>query len=87
MNLAVDEVQDCLETVREQASDQQQSREQLLKQYWNRGKELSVLQENSEEFTHLQEENMRLKETQQAIEERLQRVLSCTKALANEYKP
>ena len=87
INLTLDEVQDSLQSVRSQAKEQQENREQLLKQYWNRGKELSVLQENTDEFNALQAENSQLKETQQAIEERLQRVLACTKALAHEFKP
>ena len=84
---SLDELHQLLTETREHHTEQVQAREKLLKAYWSRGKEISVLNQTVADFEALQEENARLKEMKEAFREHLGRVLTYTKALTNEFRP
>ncbi|MBI2433705.1 MAG: hypothetical protein HYV26_12635 [Candidatus Hydrogenedentes bacterium] len=72
-----------LESTEQELERQREAREKLVQQYWSRGKELSVLNEATKSYAALQEDNKRLRDTQQQLQERLARVLEYTKLLSD----
>ena len=72
---------------REQIERNEAAHERLMKQFWDRGKEIAVLKEGLGDYETFQEENERLKAVQEELSERLHRVLGYTKALTSEFRP
>lgn len=55
--------------------------DKLRKQHWSQTKELNLLQEQAAHITAVQEENERFQDIQRELRERLERILTHTKAL------
>jgi predicted nuclease with TOPRIM domain len=86
INTSLDDLQEAVQDMGGGLSHEKERSERLLKQYWNRGKELSVLQQTAGEMEAVLAENARLREAHAELEARLQNVLSLTKGILNELK-
>jgi len=84
---AVDEVHQALRGLREQQEIAVAEKDELRKQLWARGREVTVLQEANAQYAQLQEENAALQAKQDAVREHLNRILNHTKALTSEFRP
>lgn len=62
------------------------ARDDLQTRFWSQAKELAVFKERMDEFVTLKSENERYKAMQQEIEDRLNRILEYTEALAAEIR-
>ncbi|HPO17237.1 MAG TPA: hypothetical protein PLI09_27635 [Candidatus Hydrogenedentes bacterium] len=86
LDALVDDLHTSLERSREQLGEAQDAHERLLKQYWSRGKEITTMKNSVKEFEALQEENQRLRDIHQEVQERTRTVLEYTKALSDELR-
>lgn len=86
LNTSLDDVQEAVQEIGGGLSHEKERSERLLKQYWNRGKELSVLQQTAGEMEAVLAENARLREAHAELEARLQQVLALTKGILHELK-
>lgn len=86
LDALVDDLHTSLERSREQLGEAQDAHERLLKQYWSRGKEITTMTDSVKEFEALQEENQRLRDIHQEVQERTRTVLEYTKALSDELR-
>ncbi len=87
VNDLVEDLRDTLNETRGDLKEKQDAYVGLTKEYWERGSKIAVLDQNDTEFDALQEENGRLKDQQRACRERLEKVLTFTKALSAEFRP
>ncbi len=83
---AVDGLQGVLTRQRDGREKDAEAHEQLLRQYWSRGKELAAMRDTLEEFEEVKTENQRLAATYNELQERLGKVLDCTKTLSGELR-
>jgi predicted nuclease with TOPRIM domain len=74
-----------IQDLQEQLQTQAEAREKLLKDFWNKTKEASVLKEEQAKFAEVKGENARLKAAHEELEQRLETVLSCTKSLIHDF--
>jgi uncharacterized membrane protein YgaE (UPF0421/DUF939 family) len=83
----LDVVREIVVTGREDKKKQHEAYVKLTKQYWQRGSEIAVLKQNDEEFRQISAENEAMRERERQVMERLERILSHTKALATGLRP
>lgn len=83
---AVDDLAETLSEVRAERDRVTEQKEDLLQQYWSRGREITVMQANAEEFDSLQARCEKLRAERQELRDRLGKVLSLSKALASEFR-
>lgn len=83
---ALDELEGQIEKRVERIKHQEERFVELRQQYWQRGKELSTLSVDREEFEALQRANERCYANQKEVTEHLKRVLGFTKALTSELR-
>ncbi len=83
---ALDGLQGVLTHQRDAREKDGEAHEQLLRQYWSRGKELATVRDTLEDFEDLKAENDRLNATHKELRERLGKVLDCTKTLSGELR-
>lgn len=81
----LDRLESLLLESREERDAMQVERKGLMQEKWAKIKESSILRSSQDEFEVLQQENKRLKETQDEIEVRLIRVLKKTRALSEAF--
>jgi hypothetical protein len=81
----LDRLESLLTKSREERETLQTERKDLIKEKWAKVKESSILRSSQEDFEALQQENKRLKESQDEIEIRLIRVLKKTRALSEAF--
>jgi predicted nuclease with TOPRIM domain len=82
----VEDLNDLLAGSREDLAHQQADHERLLKEFWSRQKELSVLKEGWEDYTRLQRENEAFRRMRDELRERMNRMLGWTRALTDEFR-
>ena len=70
-----------------QLADVTQTRDGLRQESWSHTKQIRVLKERLEDYPELKRENDRFREQAADFERRLERILSCTRALAGEIRP
>jgi lipopolysaccharide biosynthesis regulator YciM len=81
----VEDLGGLLRETQQQLEEKQKAYLKLTQEYWSRGSKIAVLDRNEEEYQVLLEENDRFKKQKKELRERLERVLSCTKALQAEF--
>ena len=75
-----------IEESEKKIKNQEERFAKLRKEYWERGKKLSVLNVENEGFEALRQETENSRGKQKELMERLSRVLSFTKALTSELR-
>lgn len=63
-----------------------EAREDMLQKFWTRGKQITMLNEATKSHEALQDENRRLKEAQQELQDRLGRLLEYGKTLTESLR-
>ncbi|MBI2424805.1 MAG: hypothetical protein HYV27_18390 [Candidatus Hydrogenedentes bacterium] len=70
----------------EKLADVEASRNELLKDFWGKEKEVAIQKEAARGFSELKERATALEEREQVLREHLSRVLAYTKALTEELR-
>lgn len=81
----LDRLESLLIESREEREAMETERKNLMQEKWANVKESSILRSSQDEFDALQQENKRLKKTQDKIEIRLIRVLKKARALSEAF--
>lgn len=78
------DVQETLTAAAAQLAESETNHQQLLTKFWNQSHELQVLKESMPEFEALREYAKSLERVMDELQQRLNRLLDCLKALTQE---
>ena len=84
---ALDTLEKELLSVKKEIKSLEEEREETRRENWRYIKEINTLTSLRKDYEALQEENEAYRGRYSELEERLQRILSHTKALSNEFRP
>lgn len=82
----VEDLGEVLDETREQLKEKQDAFVELTQQYWTRGRQISVLNQNEQDFAKLRDENEAFRAREDDVRQRLERVLAHVKALSAGFR-
>jgi len=84
---ALDTLEKEVLSIKGEIKSLEEEREETRRENWRYIKEINTLTSLRKDYEALQEENEAYRGKHSELEERLQRIMSYTKALSNEYRP